>query len=54
MSRGRTVSFAHPMDLWLGQACGAASPGDLPSRLRASQTEALNRLLRRAVTHSSF
>ena len=54
MSRGRTVSFAHPMDLWLGQACGAASPGDLPSRLRAAQTEALNRLLRRAVTHSSF
>lgn len=42
------------MDRWLAQACGAESMAALPVRLRAAQTEALNRILRHAARHSVF
>ena len=42
------------MDRWLAQACGAESMAALPTRLRAAQTEALNRILRHAARHSAF
>ena len=46
--------FAHLLDAWLAEQCGAGNPSELPQALRQAQLDALNAMLARARNNATF